>query len=401
MDRENTVHKTVHNGGNSMGKLTVQTLKTLTKPGMYADGDTLFFRIAPGGSRQWVQRSVIRGRRTNRGLGSYPLVTLAKARVKAFENRQLARQGEDPVIVRKREQEPPTFGEAVEAVIALNQGRWKDGGRTAEQWRNSMRDYVFPSMEHIRVSDIISRDVMKVLGPIWTKKPGMADKIKVRISMTLDWSISQNYRETNPVMALSKTLKRDDRNKRHFKSVPYQDVRGVIETIKQSKAYPSTVACFHFLVLTATRSGEARGMMWRECDIEAGLWTVPAIRMKAGQEFRVPLSSQAVEILTAQRARKNSSAFVFPSLRRKMLSDNTLSKLLRDNRIDAHPHGFRASFRKWAEECGQAPFAVAEKALSHTVGDSVVQAYLYGTDLFELRRGLMERWGAYLTFGSK
>ena len=329
-----------------MGKLTVQTLKTLHKPGMYSDGGTLFFRIAPGGSRQWVQRAVIRRKRTNRGLGAYPLVTLAKARVKAFENRQLARQGEDPVIVRKREHQPPTFGEAVEQVIVLNQGRWKDGGRTAEQWRNSMRDYVFPSMEHIRVSDIISRDVMKVLGPIWQKKPGMADKIKVRISMVLDWAIAQNYRETNPVMALSKTLKRDDRNKRHFKSVPYQDVQGVIETIKGSKAYPSTIACFHFLVLTATRSGEARGMMWEECDLAAATWTIPAIRMKAGEEFRIPLSTQAVAILTAQKAR-TTSAYVFQSLRRKMLSDNTLSKLLRDNQINAHPHGFRASFRRW------------------------------------------------------
>ena len=159
----------------------------------------------------------------------------------------------------------------------------------------------------------------------------MADKIKVRISMTLDWAIAENYRQENPVMALSKTLRRDDRNKRHFKSVPYQDVQGVIETITQSKAYPSTIACFHLLVLTATRSGEARGMTWGECDLEAGLWTVPPIRMKAGEEFRVPLSTQAVEILRAQKARKNPSAFVFPSLRRKILSDNTLSKLLRDN----------------------------------------------------------------------
>ena len=373
--------------------LTYAKIKSLTKPGSYGDGGTLYLRIAPAGSKQWVQRLVIQGRRHDLGLGGWPLVSLQEAREAAFENRKQARRGEDLLAARQREA-APTFEEALEKVIKLHQPTWKDGGRTADSWRTCLMQYAMPKIGRKRVSEITAADVLDIVGSIWTNRHETAKKVKRRLGAVLAWAMTQGYRADNPVQAITVALPKADNLKGHFKAIPHEEVRTAIETVRASKANPSTVLCFEFLILTATRSGEARSMTWDEVDLRKRTWIIPAARTKTGKEHRVPLSSRACEILReAQTSRE--SALVFPSARGTALSDATISKLVRENGINGVPHAIaRACFRSWCADVNVSR-EVAEACLAHVVKG--VEASYQRSDLFERRRSVMQKWSDYVT----
>ena len=375
------------------GPLTYAKVKSLTKPGFYGDGGTLYLRIAPGGSKQWVQRLVIRGRRHDLGLGGWPLVSLQEAREAAFENRKQARQGKDPLAAKHLEA-APTFEDALEKVILLHQPTWKDGGRTANSWRACLKQYAMPKIGRRRVSEITAADVLDIVGGIWTDRHETAKKVKRRLGAVLAWAVTQGYRSDNPVQAITVALPKADNLKGHFKAIPHEEVRTAIETVRASQAHPSTIRCFEFLILTAARSGEARLMTWDEVDLRKRTWIVPAARTKTGKEHRVPLSTRACEILRESQA-GSQSPLVFSSARGKALSDATISKLVRQNGINGVPHAIaRACFRSWCADVNVSR-EVAEACLAHVVKG--VEGAYQRSDLFERRRSVMQKWSDYVT----
>ena len=264
------------------------------------------------------------------------------------------------------------------------------------QWESTLRNYVFPRLGKRPVDSIAFADVLAVLTPIWHELPETAKRVRQRIGTVMDWAVAQGYRQDNPAATLTKVLPKRDAKHEHMKALPYSEVATAIATIRASDAYKATVLCFEFLVLTAARSGEVRGATWNEIDRDAATWTVPASRMKAGREHRVPLSKRALAVLEeASEFRTGEDSLIFPSQRGKPVSDSTISKLCRENGINAVPHGFQSSFRDWASERTTAPHAVMEAALAHTISNQVEAAY-HRTDLFDRRRKLMDSWADYL-----
>ena len=377
-------------------RLSPAFVRKSSKPGRYYDGNGLFLKIDPSGAKRWGQRLVIHGRQRTLGLGGCVLVSLAEARQAALENRKIARAGGDP-LARRHISETPTFEAAAATVIDLHRHGWRNE-KHAAQWEATLRGYVFPRLGLRSVADITTADVMAVLSPIWNEKPETARRVRQRISTVMKWAVAQDYRGDNPAgEAIGAALpKHNGKAKHHHRALPHGEVAAAIEAVRGSNAGRSAKLAFEFLILTAARSGEVRSATWDEIDKDSKTWTVPASRMKAGREHRVPLSGRALEILDEAQALTDGSGLVFPGTRvGKPLSDMTLSKLMRDLGLDAVPHGFRSSFRDWASECTNAPRDVMEAALAHTVRDKVEASY-NRTDLFERRRDLMRRWADYL-----
>ena len=378
-------------------KLTAKFIQSITTPGRFVlaqshtrkrDGETMI-RLS------FVQRLTVHGKRVDIGLGSpkWGAVTLSDARAKAVANHRIARTGGDP---RRGAATVPTFEEAADAVIRMHAATWRDGGKTEKQWRASLRDYAVPKLGKMPVSRIASADVLAVLIPIWNTKRETARRVRQRIGAVLKWSIAEGHRTDNPAGdAIAEALPKNGNHRKHFQALPHERVSGAVRRVRASKAWAGTRLAFEFLVLTAARSGEVRGARWHEIDMDAAIWTIPGERMKAGKPYRVPLTGRAIEVLQEAAAYRDSSGLVFPSARGKVLSDMTMSKLLKGLRIDAVPHGFRSSFRDWASERTNTPHAVMEAALAHVVRDKVEAAYAR-SDLLDKRRELMERWAAYL-----
>ena len=385
-----------------MERLTVARVRSLCTPGRYAAGPTLYLRIAPGGTKSWVQRLTIEGRRHDIGLGGWPLVTLAEAREQAFDNRRLVRQGGNP-LGDKRKATVPTFSEASRRALEANRGRWRNR-KTADNWIATMAKYVHPVFGDRRVDQVGREDVLRVLTPIWSTKPEIGRKVRTRIRQTLAWAQAHNYIEHNPAgEAIDAALPATTALKRHFRALAYREVGEALQTIEASRASVSAKACLRFVVLTACRSGEARGATWNEIDLEAREWRIPGDRMKTGAEHRVPLSDAALDALESVRPLRDRSDLLFPSPVRpgRPLSDMSLTKVLRDTGLAdrATVHGFRSAFRTWASERTSVPHAVAEMALAHRVGSDVERSYAR-SDLFEKRRGLMDRWAEFVTGGA-
>ena len=282
----------------------------------------------------------------------------------------------------------------------MHEPNWKDGARSAEIWRSSLARYAMPRLGAKRISDIETADVMAVLLPIWAGKRETAKRVRQRIGTIMKWAVAQGYRPDNPAGdAIGAALPKNGAAKKHHRALPHSEVAEAIGTVRASGAHWATVAALEFLILTAARSGEVRSARWTEMDFGDGTWTVPGKRMKAKREHRVPLSGLALRILSRARELAGSSDLVFPSARGLPMSDNTLSKLLREQGIDAVVHGFRSSFRNWAAECSDAPREVCELALAHVNSDRVEAAYLR-SDLFAKRWALMEAWANYLDSGA-
>jgi integrase len=246
------------------------------------------------------------------------------------------------------------------------------------------------------VDEISSGDVMNALTPIWTAKPETARRVRQRTSAVMKWAIANNFRPDNPAgEAIEAALPKTPRIRAHMAALPYAEVPATLESIRASTARPATRLALEFLILTATRSGEVRAAAWDEIGLDSHVWTIPAARMKAGREHRVPLSTWAREILEEARSLDAGSGLVFPSPQGKPLSDMSMTALLRRLEIPCVPHGFRSSFRDWAAECTDTPHAVMEAALAHTVPNATEAAY-FRSDLFERRCRLMDQWAEYL-----
>ena len=343
----------------------------------------------------WTQSVRIDRKPTSIGLGRYPVVTLALARQRALENAQAIAEGRDPR--RRAARTVPTFVEACETVISIHAGSWKLGGKNEQNWRSTMRDYVFPRLGDMPVDAVTGKDVMAVLLPIWTTKTETAGRVRRRINAVMKWAVAQGHRADNPAGdAISAALPNNNAQVTHRAALPHSQVGAAVAKVRRSSAYRGAVLSFEFLVLTAARSAEVRGATWHEIDLEAAVWTIPARRMKAAREHRVPLSDRALAVLDeARRELPQAGDLVFPSQKGRMQGHHPMGKMMRRLEIGAVPHGFRSSFRDWAAECTEAPREVCELALAHVNSDRVEAAYRR-SDLFERRRDLMQQWASYL-----
>ena len=360
--------------------LTPAFVRNVSQAGRYCDGQGLDLDVRPTGSRGWIQRLTIRGRRTELGLGGYPLVSLKEAREKAFANRKLARESGDPLAEKRRAESTPTFAEAARQVWNQLRPGWRSPEH-AQLWLSSLERYAFPRIGEMPVSEVTSADVIGILAPIWHYKAATARKLRQRIRAVMEWAVAMDLRPGNPCDRIGPVLGAQGQVVRHMRALPHGEVASAIEKVRASNSGPVVKLAFEFLVLTATRSGEVRGGVWTEINRDEGVWTIPAPRTKGNREHRVPLSRRALEVLEEARAHGRGSLLVFPSLRGK-------------------PHGFRSSFRDWAAEETDHPREVPEAALAHTVRNPIEAAYRR-TDLFERRRRLMEDWAAYLAGESR
>ena len=384
--------------------LSATFVKNVNVPGRYGDGRGglgLTLRVKPasrgGYCKSWAQSIRINGQKTTIGLGAYPVITLAMARERAVENARTVALGRDP---RCASHGVPTFAKAAETVIAIHAENWRPGSRSEQGWRSSLRDYAMPRLGDKRVDAVTTGDVMAVLLPIWSTKRETARRLRHRIGAVMKWAVAQGYRSDNPAGdAISAALPKNGVRIEHRKALPHAEVGAALHKVRTSGTYQGLVLAFEFLVLTAGRSGEVRAARWEEIDRDAAVWTVPAERMKAGREHRVPLAAQALTVLDRAGKLAGSGGLVFSSATGHMLSQTGMPKLLHQLGIDAVPHGFRSSFRDWAAECADAPREVCELALAHVNRDRVEAAYRL-SDLFERRRELMQNWSDYLSAGA-
>lgn len=386
-----------------LGPLAVSRLRT---PGLHFVGGVagLGLQVLPGGGRTWILRATIGDRRREMGLGGFPDVTLAMAREAAREARDLIRKGIDPIetaraarsALKASDAKVVTFRAAADGYMAAHETSWRNLKHRA-QWAATLETYAHPVIGDLAVGDIELPHVLKILEPIWTTKTETATRLRGRLEMVLDWATARDYRTgLNPARwrgHLDKLLAKPSKIARvvHHKAVAIDDMPAFMARLKAADGLGARA--LEFAILTAARSGEVRGCNWGEIDLEAGVWTVAAERMKAGREHRVPLSEAAMALLR-RPAHATDADFVFPAARGGSLSDMTLSAVLRRMEVDAVPHGFRSTFRDWAAKRTSHPSEAAELALAHTVGNKVEAAYRRG-DMFNKRRQLMEDWAAF------
>lgn len=383
------------------------------KAGRHADGGGLHLLVKETGARSWVYRFMLKGKARDVGLGAASgpeSISLATARDKAAALRLQVKAGVDPLAERHRGAAEAlataqaaqiagiTLKAVAEAYVAANEGSWRNDKHRA-QWRSTLASYVYPVMGDLPVADIGTAHVLKILEPIWQAKPETASRVRGRIETVLDAAKARGYREgENPARwrgHIAQILPARSRLTRgHHKALPYEAVPDFVSAIRAREAMASLA--LEFVILTATRTSEVLKATWGEVDLDKALWTIPAGRMKAGKEHRVPLSPRAVEIL--EGVKPLGSEWLFPSDKGGMLSGMAMSMLLRRMKVDATVHGFRSGFRDWSAECTGYAHEVCEMALAHVIGNKAEAAYRRG-DLFDKRRRLMADWATYCASG--
>ncbi len=388
-----------------MGKpLTASQIEKVTTPGLYRAGPGLYVQVRASGAKHWALRYQLNGRARMMGLGSTRLFSLTDATKRARIAQVMladkidpidARRGSQPVVPRPVST-APTFEKFAGTYIETHRAGWRNP-KHAQQWENTLATYVFPHLGKLPVSDITVEDVLKVLKTIWTTKPETASRLRGRIEQILGAAEASKHRAgANPASwkgalrhllpALNKVQKVE-----HHAALPYKELPALMARVRSRDG--CAARAIEFVGLTAARSGEVRGAKWSEIDLTAKTWTVPAERMKAGREHRVPLSDEALALLPSKAGAP--SALLFPGARRGApLSDMSLLAVLRRLKVATTVHGFRSSFRDWAAETG-ATREVAEACLAHAVGNAVEQAYRR-TDFLEQRRALMDAWGKFV-----
>jgi integrase len=392
--------------------LTDKQAKALTpddKP--VFDGKVTGLLLTPSKSGcKWTLRftSPATGKRRDAGLGTYPETSVAEAREKALAMRKLIDSGEDPIEQRNREREAAavataalTFEKAARNVHEELKPGWKNE-KHAAQWISTLEAYVFPKLGNRKLDAISPGDCADVLRPIWLTKAETASRTRQRMHAVMQWAWAHGYITANPVSVVDHILPKQSGKAEHQPAMPWKQVPKFVSVhLADHKPTDSTRAALLFLILTATRSGEIRGATWDEFDLNARVWNIPAARMKAKEPHRVPLSEHALALVKTLKKIKLHETLVFPSPREKVLSDMTLTALLRRVKAEsdtpdrfATAHGFRSSFRDWASEHGYAR-DLAERALAHTVANKVEAAY-HRTDLLEQRRPLMEAWAKHI-----
>ena len=373
------------------------------RTGKHGDGFGLYLHVRRDGSRAFVHRIVVNGRRLDIGLGAFPIVTLAEAREAALENLRLRRQGIDPLVHRRQKRGAPTVPELLEKVIEARKPSWR-GAQTEPGWRRCFKQYVFPVVGDTPVDRVTIADVTRIVEPHWQGRGSAGYLVRQRLDVLFRRAVVLKYRSDNPAHQLLDVLTAVRREPPHHPSLPHPQVRSALEDLRASSARDVVKDVLVFIVLTAARLSEATGALWSEVNSDKAVWSLPAARMKAGHKHDVPLSTQALSIL--QRVRDHGDpAFVFrfraSDGKARPVSGESLNywmrKLeLRDNDgRRAVVHGFRASFRSWALEVAQAPSEAAEAALAHR-GTATGRAYLRDGPLFDARIDLMQAWADYV-----
>ena len=378
-----------------MANLTARKVET-AKPGKYGDGANLYLLVSKTGARKWVLRFTWLGNPKEMGLGSTSVVTLADAREKAAAARRQIAQGINPIDERKQKNGIPTFGEIADEVRQSLSAGFRNEKHKA-QWKSTLETYAAP-LRSKPVDTVTTNDILTVLKPIWTTKAETASRVRGRIEKILDAAKAKGFRNSeNPARwrgHLDHLLPRQSKLARgHHAAMPYEAVAAFIAELRKREA--SAALALELCILTAARSGEILRMQWSEIDLEKRIWTVPAIRMKAGREHRVPLSARVIAMLH-QLEKLKEGAFVFPGqAHNKPLSNMAMEMMLRRMKIEnATVHGFRSSFRDWAGNVSNFSREVVETALAHVIGDKAEQAYRR-SDALEKRRKLMDQWAAY------
>lgn len=400
-----------------MGKLTAKGVEK-AKPGRHADGEGLYLLVKPTGGKSWVLRVQVAGQRRDIGLGSVetaPLVlrsaigddipleekarlTLAEARELSARLRNAAKAGRDPVAERQKDRKPPpTFKEAAIATHAAQSHGW--GTKTAAAFLKSLEDYAYPLLGAKRVDIIAAADVAAALALIWTSKPATAKKVRYRINAVLDFASGKGWRVAGAQREQVRALTGKLRKGKNHPAMPYADVPAYFQGLAAGTETLGRLALM-FIIATGARSIEVREARWVHIDIDKADWTRPAELMrKNDQEHVVTLNAAALDVLArikALRPPANAQALVFPNRSGGMLSDMTISKVMRDAALPYVPHGFRSSFRDWtAEQHPDIPDPVAEAAIAHVVPDAVIAAYKR-TKFIDLRRTLLDHWSAFL-----
>lgn len=415
------------------GRLTVREVEALTaaerhKPGRHTDGDGLHLHVRKDGVATWVLRFRLHGQQRDMGLGSYPEVPLKTARQAAAQARSAISKGVDPIRQRQREAEDAaqaaaperTFRAAAEAMLEARETGWKNPKHRA-QWHATLKQHAYPTIGALAVATIEVEDVLRVLRPVWTKTPETASRLRGRIEAVLSFAAARGWRGTdNPARwrgLLSELLPapRKVAAVEHHPALRWQQMPAFMKALVGHKGVAALA--LRFAILTAARTGEVRGAMWGEIDLDSAVWTIPAKRMKAGRLHRVPLSAPALELLRSIRPEKAAAdLLIFAAPRSKRpLSDMSLSMLVRGMSLDGLaegspprwrdatgravvPHGFRSTFRDWAGETRPEGREVVERALAHSIRDKVEAAYAR-SDLLEKRRALMEAWGEFCCAG--
>ena len=384
-----------------IARMTAAAVPKIDRAGLFADGGGLYLHVGPRASnghraRSWIHRVTIAGKRHDIGMGAFPVVSLAEARRRVLKQRLAILDGEDPLAA-KQAGKVPTFRAAAEATYERLRPGWRSA-LEAGAWRQRLEKHAMPALGDRRVSEISQHEVLSVVAPVLTAIPETGRKVRGAVKAIFTWAQSKGYRTDNPAGdIIDGALPRMPAVKAHHRALPYREVPAALELIRASQAPHPVRACLEWTILTACRSGEARGATWAEIDEDAREWRVPAARMKTADEHQVPLSEAALAILQEMRPFRDPSNFLFPSARAgRPLGANALNKLMRKLELAAVPHGFRATFRTWAEERAGVRIDVAETALAHRVGSAVERAYSRSTRL-EARRRLMDAWAAFVT----
>jgi integrase len=395
----------------TINRLSHRKVETLKQAGMHGDGGGLYLQVTEGADgtprKSWLFRYTVAGRERQMGLGPLSDVPLAEARDRALASRELRRAGKDPIAEREAARaeaslvaaKTMSFDECAAAYIAAHRAGWRNI-KHASQWTNTIATYCSPVFGKLPVQLVDVGLVMKAIEPLWATKPETAGRVRGRIERILDWAKVRGYRVgENPARwrgHLDHLLPARGKVRRvqHHAALPYAEIPAFVTALKGRDAIAARA--LEFAILTAARTSEALGAKWSEIDLDARVWIIPAQRMKAGREHRVPLADRAIEIIKNMMASKQSD-YIFYGDRRATLSNMSLLMLLRRmGRNDITTHGFRSTFRDWVEEQTDTPRAVAEMALAHTIGSVVEAAYRRG-DLLDKRKTLMDQWGFYCT----
>jgi integrase len=397
----------------AIGRLTALKVEKAKKAGMYADGGGLYLRVTPEGAKNWVLRYMLDRRPRWMGLGPVTLYGLQEARTKALDARRKRHEGIDPIDARRAERarqrldaaKAVTFKQCAESYIASHRAGWRNG-KHAGQWGATLSTYAYPVVGALPVQAVDTGLVLKVLERIWTAKPETAGRVRGRLESILDFAKVRGYRDgENPARwrgHLDKLLpaRSKIRQVEHHAALPFAELPAFLTSLREQEGVAARA--LEFAILTAARTGEVIGACWNEVDMLDKVWTVPAARMKAHREHRVPLSARALAILDEMQAARHGDAFVFPGGKpgRPLSNMAFLMLLRRMGRGDLTAHGFRATFKTWASERTSFQNEIVETALAHAIGGKVEQAYMRG-DMFEKRRRLMQQWGAFCATAPK
>jgi integrase len=390
-------------------RLTAPGIRALTKPGRHADGKGLYLVVDRNGSKRWVYLFRWNGKPKEMGLGGIAAVGLAKAREKAQEAREALDAGTNPIDARKVSTQIPTFGELADEVAETKAAGFR-GKKSRAIWDRAFNRYAV-DLRPLSIDEVDTAAVLKVLKPIWLEKPETGTKTRRCIEAVLDAAKAKGFREgENPAAWRGQLVhllpKRQKLSRGHLSAMPYEELPAFFHVLGESDTM--SAKALELLILTAARTSEVVGARWGEIDLGKQIWTVPAYRMKAGREHRVPLSARVVAILddVGKASDREANAFVFPgpmkrgSRVERSLSTNAFRALLIRMGMEITTHGFRSSFRDWAGEVSPFPRDVAEAALAHQIGDETERAYRRG-DALEKRRALMAAWAAYVEHGGK